>query len=475
MNKFDIMKEIEEYEDAYIDLSKWQENKELNKKTLSLIGDVKTKEEKESMLIIVERFIKKLKAKRETRTPGKLFLGEIIEKENPKLNSNSLILSPVGSGKTTFAKSLIKDNDHVLFLVSTTSLKNSLVPKDKEKRKIQGNRMYTSNIKKVYGEGNYKIYVATYHEFGKRIEYVNDFAEQFDLIICDEIHSLPLYKEYDNSPTLLVAMRYLFDYHKNQPKYYFTATKEHLDALRIQSEEIMRNVSIFDYLNHPDIMKYVPLSSYKITSIEQTRLHLRARKESFEYFGHKIFAFCKTINSQKRLKEICEDEGFKTQMYWSINNEQYKMTDKQIKEMESIIDTGILPDEYDVVIINSAMQEGWNLYDERVKLSIMNTTNKTEYIQALGRLRRDLDILVYRTEDSDKFDFLSIPKEYLDIELIKEDKDKLCKKLEIYNNRGDLYKWQTISKMLRNQGFLITDKNILINGTRTRVSIIHSR
>lgn len=80
MNKFDIMKEIEEYEDAYIDLSKWQENKKLNKKTLSLIGDVKTKEEKESMLIIVERFIEKLKAKREIITPGKLFLGEIIEK-----------------------------------------------------------------------------------------------------------------------------------------------------------------------------------------------------------------------------------------------------------------------------------------------------------------------------------------------------------------------------------------------------------
>ena len=55
-------------------------------------------------------------------------------------------------------------------------------------------------------------------------------------------------------------------------------------------------------------------------------------------------------------------------------------------------------DKYDIIIINSAMQEGWNLYDERVKLAIMNTTNETEYAQSLGRLRRDLDVLVYKVD-----------------------------------------------------------------------------
>lgn len=477
MNKFDIMKEIERYEDAYIDLTKWKvdEDRKLNEETIQLIGKIETSKDKESMLRMINQFIEGLKTRRELRTPGKLFLNEIINKENPQFSNNNLILSPVGSGKTTFARSLIKENDHVLFLVSTTSLKNSLVSKNEEKRKEQANRMYTTKIKNIYGKENYKILVATYHEFGKQMEFVDDFAKQFDLIICDEIHSLPIYKNYDNSPTLLVAMRYLFKRHENQPKYYFTATNEYINLLTKQSSELMRNVLTFDYLNHSDIMKYVPLSSYSINSLEQSRLHLRARKESFKYFGHKIFAYCKTIESQKRLQEICEDEGFSAQIYWSIHNEEKKMTDKQIEEIENIIDTGILPDEYDVIIINSAMQEGWNLIDTRVKLSIMNTTNETEYVQALGRIRRDLDILVCRINEDDKIKHLSIPKEYLDRQLTAKEKRELCEKLDARNKAGALYKWETINKMLKTQGFLISDENSMINGKKTRTSTIHSR
>ena len=475
-NKLDLMNEIEKYEDALIDLSTFKESSTLKSSTIKLIGEINNEKEKISMVKVIEKFIDRLKKKREEKDHNKIFLSEVIEKEKPKFTNNNLILSPVGSGKTTFAKSLIKENDHVLFLVSTTSLKESLVPNNEEKRRFQKNRMYTTKNKKIYGKENYKILIMTYAEFGERIKYVDDFAKQFSLIICDEIHSLPLFQDYDNSPTLLVAMRYLFSTHENQPKFYFTATDEHIKKLQKSSEEIMRDVTIFNYINYPNIMKYVPLSSYKITSIEQVRHHLRARKESFDYFGYKGFAYCKTIRSQERLKEICEDEGFKAQMYWSTNNEEKQMTEQQINEAAKIIDTGIFPDEYDIIIINSAMQEGWNLYDERVKLAIMNTTNETEYVQSLGRLRRDLDVLVYKVDKDEMIEqFLSIPKKYLDTPLTSIDKDELCEELGLYNNNGRLYKWQTIKALCKNQGFLITDESPTINGKRQRVSIIHSR
>lgn len=96
----------------------------------------------------------------------------------------------------------------------------------------------------------------------------------------------------------------------------------------------------------------------------------------------------------------------------------------------------------------------------------------------LQKINKDLEFLYLKKNPRavmNKTINPEIIKGYLNRYLTTSDKRELCKKLEIYNNRGDLYKWQTISKMLRNQGFLITDKSILINGTRTRVSIIHSR
>lgn len=473
--KREIMEKIELYEAAYLELIKCDDFNKLSSSTIKLLGNVKSEEQKQKMLRVVKDLISVAKMKKDIYD-NKLYLSEIIAKEKPEFTLNNLILSPVGSGKSHLAKTLIEDNDVVLYLVSTTSLKRSLVPEDDEARKKLNNRMFSSQVKKpLYGDGTYKIHVMTYAEFGKRIEYVDIFANQFNKIFCDEIHSLPLYRSYNSSDTLLVVIRYLFSKHNNQHKYYFTATDEYVKSLMKESRELFANVKVLDYLNHPDIKRYMPLSKYKITGIEQVRSHLRARSESFRYFGYKIFAFCKTIGSQERLKQICEDEGFTAQLYWSMNNETNEMSEKQIKEMDKMLATGRLPDEYDVVIINSAYQEGWDLLDERVKLAIMNTTNETEHIQALGRIRRDIDILIYRVDPKLEPDYyLNFPKELLGKPMTSEDKDQLCERLNVYNDRNELIKWPTVRKVLENQGFIIKDATKTIDGKRKRVSIVES-
>lgn len=473
MEKKELMNKIERYEKVYLDLVQTENVKNLSSSTLNLLGEIEDEEQREKMLQVLDDLISVAKTQKKA-DDGKLYLSEIVEKEKPDFGLNNLILSPVGSGKTYFSKKLIGENETVLYLVSTTSLKDSLVPEDDQARKLLGNRMYTSQIKgPVYGEGTYKIHVMTYAELGKRIEYVDTFAKKFDKIFCDEIHSLPLYRSYNSSDTLLVVIRYLFSKHDNQYKFYFTATDEHIKALMEESKELFEETKVFNYLEHPNIKRYMPLSKYKITGIEQVRSHLRARSESFRYFGYKIFAFCKTIESQKRLKKICEEEGFTAEIYWSMNNEEKKMSDRQIEEMNQILTTGKLPNEYDVVIINSAYQEGWNLVDERVKLAIMNTTNETEHIQALGRIRKDIDILIYRVNpDAQPDHYLDFPKNLIGEPLTKAHKDKLCERFGLYNNRNDLAKWPTIKKVLENQGFIIKDTTKSIDGKRTRVSIV---
>lgn len=472
LNKRKIMLEIEEIERALIDLSQWSEDKKkLAGFTEKITGPVTTVEQKERMINLLKGYIISAKNEKSRLDNDKMYLTEIVKKEQPKFEKNNLILAPVGSGKTSLIKQLIK-NESVLLLVSTTSLKDKLVPEDECQRKRLGNRMYSTKSKEVYGKGDYKILVMTYFEFGSKIRRLDDFALQFPQIFCDEIHSLPHYEKISESIPLSVALKYLISIHEGQEKFYFTATDEHLRNLEEETKGILKNIKTFNYLNHPKIKRYMPLSSYAISGIEQVRSHLKARKESFKYFNYKAFAFSRSIESLKRLGEIAEEEGFNPLILWSINNEDHVLTEEQIKSRNYILSTGLIPDKYDILIVNSAMQEGWDLIDPRVKLAIMNTRNETELIQATGRIRQDIDILVYRLISGKPDYILNIPTEMLDVELDKNAKEKLIDRLDIYDEKNKKLKWQSVKKILKEQGFIVQDKTIRENGKQKRVSII---
>lgn len=472
-SKYKSMLEIEKYERAIIELKNWTPGKKLSASTFRLSGEINSIEERDGQIKLLSNICSESRKDKESYN-NKLYLSDIIEKEKPKFGLNNLILAPTGSGKSTFMRKLIKE-ESVLFLVSTTSLKDKLVPHDEEERKLIKNRMYSTKHKRVYGKTkkyNYKILVMTYSEFGEKIKFTDKFADQFKQIFCDEIHSLFNYYSMSQSDTLLGAIKYLFKKKTGQTKFYFTATDEYLEKIKKESEDLFFNIDVFDYLRHKDIVKHMVLSSYKINNLEQVRPHLRAKVESFEYFGYKVFAFCKTISSQQYLEKILIEEGFKPLVLWSINNDENKMTEEQLKHREYILKTGLIPDEYDSLIINSSMQEGWDLLDPKVKLVIMNTTNKTEFIQAVGRVRRDVDVLVYKV-NSDKIEyFINFPPDLLDVPLTSKMKEQLVLDLNLKNKRGKLLKWPSINEALINQGLKVETKNIRIDNKSTRVSIV---
>lgn len=122
------------------------------------------------------------------------------------------------------------------------------------------------------------------------------------------------------------------------------------------------------------------------------------------------------------------------------------------------------------------MQEGWNLKDKMVKLAIMNTTNETERIQALGRLRKDLEVLIYRTNDKITQDdlYVDLPIEFYNTPLTTKLKEKLCSKLDLRNNRGEVMKWTSIKRVLINQGYSISEGFVYLNGKKQRASTIYT-
>lgn len=412
---------------------------------------------------------------------SKLYLGEIIDLEKPSFESNSLILAPVGSGKShLIERKLIPKNcdSNILYLTSNTALKDSVCPDNNALREVLADKgksvkFYTTGNKKRYGDKPYNVHVMTYSEFGNIIQSpTQSFTRDIDIIFCDEIHSLPKYKSYDSNGNLALAMNWLFNKHEGKNIYYFTATGHSLDDLERNVPGYLDYVTVYNYLDHPKIRKYIANSTFFINHIEQIRPHLKSKLASFNYYGYKGLAFTKLITEQDKIMDIAIDEGFKPIVLWSINNKN-EMNEEQLKVRSYILNTGNIPEPYNLLIINGAMQEGWNLDDKMMRLAILDTVDPTEQIQSLGRIRRDVDLLICKTNDRvESYKNVVVPEEYVNVALNSENKTSLCIRLNVIDSRGRVSKWPTVKGLLETLGYSFKEGNITQDGKKTRVTTI---
>lgn len=179
------------------------------------------------------------------------------------------------------------------------------------------------------------------------------------------------------------------------------------------------------------------------------------------------------INEQEKIEKIAKEAGLKPLTLWSVNNRERKMSKEQLRTRDIILKTGLIPEPYNVLIINGAMQEGWNLYDDKVILAILDTTDITEQIQALGRIRKDINLVIKKTNDERLVKIpVHIDKAYLNVNLTTEDKNYLCDELQIIDSKGRVRRWPSAKEHIVQAGYVIKDKTITIDGKRTRVSII---
>ena len=57
---------------------------------------------------------------------------------------------------------------------------------------------------------------------------------------------------------------------------------------------------------------------------------------------------------------------------------------------------------YNVLIINRATESGVNIRDLKIQFMICNTKNEVQQVQARGRIRHDIDLLVLKTNNQNK-------------------------------------------------------------------------
>lgn len=410
------------------------------------------------------------------RKERSLYLSDFYEKMKELFTERNLILSPVGSGKTQLIlRKLHKKGELSLLCVSTTSLKES-VSKELE--------VYTT--KDIAGWKNKEVeglVVITYAELGKRLLWSESFLDKFNKIYADEIHSLFDYFLSFGKKNELYNLIKLFFYRKENKKqiFMFTATRHKIDLfleknVGVKLEDV--GISIFDYKTEEKIMSYK--ATYTTTFTDGNDIGFFDEAKGLKKEGKKIVIFTEKIKEMNRTVEVLKAQGFRAISIWSVNNEENPMTKEQLRVRDKAINENVIDENYDVLVINGAMREGWELKDEDIECVIVNSLDETNIIQARGRVRKDI-LFFFHRELGVKYSLdlrilrriegSGLLKSYSGRPLDTAEKEHFCKLLNIRREEnGTLVKWAGIKKALIEGGYILNNERV-INEEGSRILV----
>lgn len=379
------------------------------------------------------------------------YLGEIIKDEGIELGSNTLIVSPVGSGKTYYIlNDLCTQGKKVLYLCDNGNLKSQV---EKDCIKV----------------GLDNVEILSYKKFGIKVknDTLNKYINSFDMIICDEVHNLLDYQTFKNDGDLLASRIKLFDRYENTKIAMFTATPYYLDKLANEYAGVGEYFIVYDFSKYKNINRYINKRLEYINHISQVQFQLDQYEESFKYRNMKCLIYTSNISDMKFLENMCISRQLKPISIWSTNAEQ-PMTEEQLKTREYLLETGELLEPYNILIINRATETGVNIIDKDMNLVIVNTTNITQQVQARGRVRHDVDLLVVKTNDNKKVGLaLEIDEKLLDVELLKTDiEDKIIHAYGIRDEKSRFYSVKRLASALEPKGYKMESYRRTVEGRK---------
>lgn len=374
-----------------------------------------------------------------------------------KYGSNTLIISPCGSGKTYYIMNDLCKNKKCLYLCDNSNLEHQvLLEKDTHKINMVKNFINRTDIT-----------VMTYAKFGSIIRHDKDgkYIQQFEIVIADEIHNLINYRDFNDSANLHYALLSLCRKYENTKIFWFTGTPYSLDKLVKESNDIDEHFVTYNFLESKEIMKYFNKRKEYISHITQIEYQLSRYEEGFE-FGMKCLIYTQKISAMEYIKEVCEKLHLKPISIWSINNSVNHMSGEQLRVRDYLLEHGELMPPYNVLIINRAMETGVNIYDKDMQLAIINTNDITQQIQARGRIRHDIDLLVLRNKDMKKSDGnIEIKEKHLNKWLLKEEVEQIILENLLRDNKGRIYSVNKFKEKLENDNiYQLEQKRIRIEG-----------
>ena len=417
-----------------------------------------------------------------------VYLSDALNYESFQLGKLNLITAPCGSGKTTAAFNTIPDYLQIsparsLVLINTVSGAEEFVQDDLAYHYGYSGKEWDSTFIPQHD----KPTVLTYAMFGAQFKKGNIALEDYDYIVCDELHALNKYigmargKLKKSYPQALpweindmlqmtcftyIALETIDKAIKDGKIWIFalTATPDQLYKYDLAKLGAMVNEVQYSQKLHA----YEIFCKFEYAEIEPIlRAVLPENRKRLFYFN--------TVKELNKYKQILLECGRAAESIWSLTNTDIPMEQENLTTRDFVLKEHRFPNGVQDLLINGAYETAISIKDPLVKEVYIHTGNEDTRIQAVNRLRQNIEIVGYynkekkrailksqKKEEQLKSSLQELPACYLNVPLFSEDKERLIKELNFPA------KWPSLKKALGLQGYKIEDKN---NG-KQRYSII---
>ena len=184
--------------------------------------------------------------------------------------------------------------------------------------------------------------------------------------------------------------------------------------------------------------------------------------------GKGYWCYSPFITSNQALTRILNDGGFNAIEIHSPNNKDYPLTDEQKRVWDMIITTGMVPEEYDFVIVNKAMARGITITDTRFDNVIIDSFYQEDRIQAARQVfpyQRHLKVFAP-----------AIPENYLNKWMTVAECRELAAQMAIPEldkmNSGKPMTWNRLKEYLPQLGYEIQQRRKMIKGKQQQAYFI---
>ena len=178
--------------------------------------------------------------------------------------------------------------------------------------------------------------------------------------------------------------------------------------------------------------------------------------------GKGYWCFSPFIEPNQRLVEAARARGFNAIELHSPNNIEKPMTDEQLRVYNMVVATGMVPPEYDFVIVNKALARGITIVDQRFNHLIIDSINQVDRIQAARQTfqyQRHLKVFAPK-----------IPEEYLNVWLSVDKCRELAEYMAVPEldkaNKSKTMTWNRLKEYLPAIGYTVEQRRKRLNGAK---------
>ena len=366
----------------------------------------------------------------------------------------------------------------VLFLVDTTALKDQLTQEYSDSCVEASDLWQTQGGMWTTEECAHKIGVMCYQRLGQEfIRGTTAWLDEIDVICWDECDSI-----FDFATQAFVKARKT-DFARRDVSnaevlsviQSFSTKKEYMPLILLGAwEQLIEDGRIMCIgLSASPERAYMYYKSL-VSASYQGKLEVGYRIATDVYFTNIIqhvnqlqpelnkgyWCFSPFIEPNQRLVEAARARGFNAIELHSPNNEDKPMTPEQMRVYNMVVATGMIPPEYDFVIVNKALARGITIVDQRFNHVIIDSVNQVDRIQAARQtFQYQRHLKVFAPE---------IPAEFLNQWLTLEKCRQLAEYMAVPEmdkaNRGRTMSWNKLKEYLPAIGYSVEQKRKKIGG-----------